>query len=323
MARASNGVSDECSGLAFYGIRPGARAAEAFYDAMVAWFRRLGHPPDKLGVSAPGFSRHFESFRREDARLRRSGFRRVGGIELVATTPRAEIWGRDYYVTASYMTGPDELTAYLVARSSLATLSAASLLPVAREVAAILKPVYGFGYTRSHELHPAEYAIGLNVDRGPLTGGAAREQERIVAWGETLSEGQVYRQGILRDVYRWNFLTRPHLRKKVGRVPLGRWIRQEARRGTLGEFGGGMHFWEVAKRHLPAVRRALRRAGLIFEPEPEDEEDPGVRYTPEESLAFMLRHFGVSPDDVVVFDGTGREVPTEEVKKVVRRGRRK
>jgi hypothetical protein len=322
MARASQGVSDECSALAFYGIRPSAPAAEAFYHTMVKWFGELGHPPDKAGVTAPGFGAQLGSFDRFNAKLAKKGFRKVTGLTLVATTPRARIWSDDYYVTASYMGEDDELTADVVARSSVATLSATSLLPVARELAAILKPAYGIGYTRAHRLDPEFYAIGMNVDRDDLTPDELAEQDWIGTWGETLFTDQVYRKGILRDVYRWNFLTRPHLKKTVGGVPLDRWIRQSARRGKLSEFGRGTYLWEVAGKQIPAVRRALRAAGLILEPEEDDDYEEPVS-TPEESLAFVLRHFGAAPEDVLVFDGTGKEVPTREVKTVVRRGRKK
>jgi hypothetical protein len=316
MARASNAVSDQCSALAFYGIRPSLKAAEAFYHTMVKWFTDLGHPPDKAGVTGPGFGTQLGSFGRFDSKLKRTGFRKVTGVTLIATTPGAKIWGSDYDLSASYMGEDDELVADIVARSSLATLSAKSLLPVAREVAGILKPVYGIGYTRARRLDPVCYAIGLNFDPGDLTAEEEAEQDWIGTWGETLFADQVYRKGILRDVYRWNFLTRPHLRKKVGGVPLDQWIRRGPRRGKLGEFGRGMHLWEVPAMDIPKVRQTLLAAGLILEPEDEEEGESG--WTPEESLAFIL---GDQPlDDMIVFDGTGKEVPTEEVKKIVRRG---
>jgi hypothetical protein len=286
---------------------------------MVKWFTDLGHPPDKAGVTAPGFGSQLGSFGRFAAKLKRTGFRKVTGVDLVATTPRAEIWGTDYYLSASYMGDDDELMADIVARSSLATLSATSLLPLARAVAGILKPVYGIGYTRAHRLGPTYYAIGLNFDPGDLTAEEEAEQDWIGTWGETLFTDQVYRKGILRDVYRWNFLTRSHLKKKVGGVPLEQWIRQGPRRGKLDGFGRGMHLWEVPTKDIPRVRQALLRAGVILEPEDEEDEESG--WTPEESLAFILGD--QSLDDVIVFDGTGKEIPTGEVKKIVRRGRKK
>jgi hypothetical protein len=321
MARASKGVSDDCSALAFYGIRPSPQAAEGFYHAMVKWFGELGHPPDKGGVTAPGFGSQLGSFQRLNARLGKKGFRKVTGVTLVATLPRARTWESDSYVSASYMGEDDELMAYIVARSSVATLSATSLRPVAREVAELLKPVYGIGYTRSHRLDPGFYAIGTNFDPGDLTEEELEEQEWIGTWGETLFEDQVYRKGILRDVYPWNFLTRPHLTKKVGGVPLERWIRQNPRRGTLSEFGRGMHFWEVARKDIPKVRQTLRQAGLILEPEEDEDEGVESGWTPEEALAFVLKDTPV--EDLIVFDGEGNPIPTRKVKQILKRGRKK
>jgi hypothetical protein len=288
---------------------------------MVRWFGEVGYPPDKAGVTGPGFGSQLGSFDRFNARLAKKGFRKVTGIDLVATTPGAKIWSDDYHVAAAYMGDEDLLTADVVARSSIARLSATSLLPVARELAAILKPVYGIGYTRSHQLDPTSYAIGLLVDRGELTGAAAREEAEIAAWSETLFEDQVYRKGILRDVYPWNFLTRPHLKKKVAGVPLEQWIHQNPRRGTLSKFGRGMHVWEVARKDIPSVRRTVRQAGLILEPEEDEDDDVESGWTPEAALAFVLKDTPV--EDLIVFDGEGNPIPTRKVKQILNRGRKK
>src|SRR5213075_381471 len=104
---------------AFYGIRPSARAAEGFYHAMVEWFGRLGCPPDKAAVWAPGFGKNLGSFARKNVKVEKTGFRAVTHITLVSTTPSAELWGRDYYVIASYTSHTDvgdKLTAVMVAR---------------------------------------------------------------------------------------------------------------------------------------------------------------------------------------------------------------
>ena len=320
MARVSKDVSDDCSALAFYGFRPGARAVEGFYRTMVGWFGQLGHPPDKAGVTAPGFGSKLGSFERFNTKLEKTGFGKVGGVNLIATTPGAKDWGSDYYLTASY---DDELlVATIVARSSLATLSAASLLPVAREVAEFLKPVYGIGFTRACELDPEGYSIGMVVDRDEPTDEELDEEARIAAWSETLFEDKVYRKGILRDLYPWNFLTKPHLAKMVNGVPLDEWIRQGTRRGTVGEFTAGMSFWEVARKDIPEIRQTLRAAGLILEPEEDEDEEPTeIRWTPEQSLAAMIGD--QAPEDVIVYDSEGNEIPTEEVKKILNRGRKK
>jgi hypothetical protein len=108
----------------------------------------------------------------------------------------------------------------------------------------------------------------------------------------------------------------------VNGVPLDRWIRQDTRRGKLSEFARGMHLWEVPVKQVAGVRRGLLSAGLILEPEEDDYDPENPVMTPEESLAFIFRHYGASPGDLIILDGTGKEVPTAEVKKIVQRGRK-
>jgi hypothetical protein len=46
-----------------------------------------------------------------------------------------------------------------------------------------------------------------------------------------------------------------------------------------------------------------------------------IRWTSEQSLAALMGD--QSPEDVIVYDSEGNEIPTEEVKEILRRGRRK
>jgi hypothetical protein len=243
MSAVSNMVSEECSVVAYYGIDPGAKAAESFYRMVVQWFTELGHPPDKLSIHSAGQRGKLGAFSRGDAKLRKAGFDGIRGFSLVSTTPEPTTWGGDYYLTASYDGKSDSLFAFVVARSSLATLSPASMLPVARSVAQLLKPVYGIGYRMEHRRGPELYAIGVNHSGGVvLTGDAYEEACNVSRWCDTGMVKQVYRDGMLRDVYPWNFLTQPQLVKPVGGVSLEQWIRQNARRGTVGPLCDGVSY---------------------------------------------------------------------------------
>src|SRR5262245_2142783 len=262
---------EECSAVAFYGFRPSAKGAEAFYRAMVEWFNQLGYPPTTAGVGGAGFGSGMGSFRRASAKLEKRGFRKVRSFELEATLPDDPGSDRrDYYVSAAYDADRDGQYVDMIARSSLATLSATSLLPIARAVALNLKPDYGIGFTRRYEWTPEFYVMGMNTEyyaRGDFHPAAVDDDEagRIAEWSLTGMPDQVYRDGVLRDVYPWNFLTRPQLRRRIGKVSLERWIQQDARRGTLGAFAGDMFLWEVRQRNIPGVRKVLRQAGAILE----------------------------------------------------------
>jgi hypothetical protein len=260
-------ISEECSVVAFYGIDTGAKAVATFYRTAVEWFKSFGCPPDKAGIRGPGHGGKLGSFSRADAKLRKAGFDGLKSIEVICSTPHA-ITGNDYLLTADWSV--EYSYALVAARSSLATLSGGSMLPLARTLAPDLKPEYGIGYARPHRLGPAMYAVGICQGFGPggfgvdLNEAEREEADSISRWGDGLA-GRVWRQGVLRDVYPWNFLTGPHLAKQVGGVPLEQWIRQDARRGSLSLLCDGVSLWEVAGANIPEVRRVLRQAGIVFD----------------------------------------------------------
>src|SRR5262245_47642801 len=133
-------VSNDCCAIVFYGVQTGAKAAGAFYRTVVGWFGELGFPPDKLATHGVGHTGKLGSFDRGNAKLLKAGFEGIKGVSVVSTTPNAITWGHDYFLTASLDSEIDSLFCLLVARSSLATLSAASMLPISSIIANELKP---------------------------------------------------------------------------------------------------------------------------------------------------------------------------------------
>jgi hypothetical protein len=265
MRATAKAVSDECSAIAYYGIEPSVKAAESFYHRLINWFNKLGCPPDKVSVTGPGHSGKLVSFVQANAKLLKTGFEGVTVLEVVSTTPDAKRWGRDYMLTASYDGRPKSLDADIVVRSSLATLSPTSILPIARTVAEDLKPAYGIGFRMEHRLGPEFYVEGIGYGTEILSGEAYDEACNIARWGDMGIVKQVYRDGLLRDVYPWNFLTQPHLIKPVGGFSLQEWIQRDPRRGSLNALCDRVSLWEVAESDIPDIRRALRQADVIFD----------------------------------------------------------
>jgi hypothetical protein len=258
-------ISEECSAVVFYGITPDAGAAESFYRTVVEWFCGLGYPPDKLGISGTGHSGKLGAFARGHAKLQKTGFDGVINFEINSSTPNA-ITGHDYFLTATYDSSAHGLVADVVARSSIATLSRTSMLPIARTLVQILKPAYGIGFTREHRLGPELYAVGICYGGDDVPIGEAYEEARNVSrWCDVGMARQVHRDGLLRDVYLWNFLTQPQLARSVVGVPLEQWVKQDARRGTIDLLGYGVSLWKVDDAQISAVREPLSQAGLIFD----------------------------------------------------------
>jgi hypothetical protein len=265
MSTHGNSVSDERLVLAFYGVEASPKASEGFFLTAGQWFSELGYSPDKLGVVGKGHSSKVGDYRRSKAKLEKVGFLEVKAFDIHASKPNANVPGMEYFVSASFShDGDDGGYAVVAVPSSLAAKSV--WLPVAQKLVQSVRPVYGIGFKRELRLGPVMFALGVCQGLGVgLTGEAYEKARHISRWCDMGMVKQVYREGLLRDVYPWNFLTQPQLDKSVGGVPLEQWVRKDAQRGTLGPFCGGVSLWELDEPHLPAVRQSLHHAGVIFD----------------------------------------------------------
>jgi hypothetical protein len=264
MPNISDVAADACSAVVFYGIAAGKTQAKDYYRLIVEWFTDLGFPPDKLSVHGTGHSKGLSSFSRSDLKIRRNDFKDVTYFELVSSTPNART-GHDYFLEASYRCDAGDAYVNVIARSSLATLTSSSLLPIARRIVQLLMPAYGIGFTRDHSLGPELYAIGVNFGNDATSGPAYEQKVLISRWCDTGMVEQVWRDGVLRDVYPWNFLTEPQLNRLIDGVRLEEWIRADIARGTINHLSASVSHWELKDKQIPGVRSALERAGAIFD----------------------------------------------------------
>lgn len=261
MSTTGGPVSQRCAAVAFYGIQASARAVECVYREIIRWYAELGYPADRMGLIGPGHSGKVISFSRCAGKLKKTGFEGVTAIEIASMVPGWTYW-REYLLTAKYIQTEDGAVFYVVARDSIATLSHDSLLPVVRTLVEPLRPAYGTGFTCDHELGPHAYVFGVN-EGGLKETVADHERKRRVSFWVFGMENKVWSQGLLRDVYAWNFLTQPHLERQVGGRSLAEWTRQDGTRGTLIPVGGGVTLWEVHSPGLEEAQNALWDAGAL------------------------------------------------------------
>ena len=132
-------------------------------------------------------------------------------------------------------------------------------------MAEVLNPAYGIGYVMPHANGPELYAIGLNYGGHTRTGKAYEEACNVGRWGTIGMRKQVFREGLLRDVYSWNFLTEPQLVRLVGKTSLRKWIGQDVCRGKISRLTDEVSLWEVEAQHIPELRERLKVSGVIFE----------------------------------------------------------
>jgi hypothetical protein len=258
-------ISEDCTAIVFYGVNHTTKAVAFFYDVVIEWYNKLGHPPNKAAIRGPGHSGKFVSFQRADNKLRTTGLDGVTDVELYSLMENAKILGNDYLLKAMYSESHSLM--YFISRSSILPLSRSVALPIARRVAECGSAAYGIGYTRQHRLGPSSYAVGIaeGLGEGVYREGRPEREEalRISSWIDGMANF-VWRRGFLRDIYPWNFVNRLQLGRLIGDISLERWIQQDARRGRLEPLNEGLFLWEIAGTDIPSVRDLLQKADIIF-----------------------------------------------------------
>lgn len=253
-----------CSTIALYGmgtLSP-ARLREV-YNSLVKWFHGSGATLDRLGIRGPRYPKKvIGTFKRGNAQLAQGAFAGVESLFLFcleegATVP-VEHWKAEAGITPTccYLTAGGEITK---------GRGLDSFMDVMIQLVDCGDPAYGIGYDRPRYLGPQYYAIGLNYGLRP-TGPDRDEAWRIDAWGKTGLRENVYRKGLLRDVYEWNLLTAYQLSAPIAGRSLAEWLRSAAGRGQLVPMPRDAVLWQLDQGEIPGVREELARAGLLFNP---------------------------------------------------------
>jgi hypothetical protein len=266
-----NNVSNNRFVLAFYGISSSTSSAESFVNASVDLCQSLGLPPDKMAIGGKGFSGRITNFSRASGKLKKSGFSNVEAVNMYTLLADGQIPVCEYAASVAYL-HPSNDGGIAVIAVPESSASRQIWLPFAREVAAWLLPSYGIGYMRALNQGPVLFAMGVNyspsVDAAvqkATNKEAYNEGIAISHWCHTGMSERVYLKGLIRDVYPWNFLTRPQLDRPVGQISLAQWIIDQANRGVLSRLTDTVFLWEVADDRIAETRGALRDAGAIFD----------------------------------------------------------
>lgn len=323
----------EHSVIAFYGSVCGPEAIEDVYNYSLSIFTNLDLRPDLMGTDLDRgrLIRHEKSAQK----LKTRGFGGVTCFSVCTLSKGANNELEGTTCSIVYTTGQDLI---LNLESSVWSIGSAAMLEAARQFCSLINPAYGIGFRRPFGLGPTYYAMNL------ATVGVDKAERLRISWWQEARERKLYRAGMLRDVYPWNFLNASQLAARVGDLSLEKWIRHDARRGTLAPFAGELTLWEVPDQDIPFVRQVLYDAGVIFDYERDwierlriaenqgyrgedalravlatyglasPPEPPMVRHqsmdvqaaTPEEAVAMALKAFGFNaPDEVDILQTEG------------------
>jgi hypothetical protein len=262
--------SEECSVLALYGFEPSADKTKGFIELVTSLFERSGLPPDKAAITGPGYSGKWIATKSASSVLAKNKFADVKSLTLTKLLPNAQIPTNDY-VNEAELSNKDRY-AIITLRSSIIPLASDQFRSFLRTMTDSIKPQYGIGFTRNHRLGPPMYAIGICQGLGPggycipaeMSPEERLEGERISRWVEAMGM-QIWKRGLLRDVYPINLLGHGQLKTPVGDLTLGQWIDADQGRGCLTTISDTLVLWEVEKQRLANVSAALRNSGVVFD----------------------------------------------------------
>jgi hypothetical protein len=258
-------ITNDCVAFGFYSIDATARTLGVFYGDLVAWFDAVQCPPDKIAVQGSGFGGKPITFSRGDARLRKKKFSEVKALSLAAMLPDGVYMPLEWWATAAVDVGLG-LRPYFVlaARAPVTTLDDEAVTKLITSCVYNLRPAYGIGFHRNHDQGPLYYAGGLYY--GPIPADDEEDEAlTICRWGDLAVVKEVYKEGILRDVYPHNYLSEPQLNARIGKKSLKDWIWSDLSRGTLTALDDRMMLWNVPTRQIPSIRKQLWSAEIIFD----------------------------------------------------------
>lgn len=253
-------TTDSCSVLVWYGAKANPQSIAASYEGIIRLMATVGRTPHWVSTSTAKSPGRPVPFAVGDRRLKSSGFSNISELSLISVFPELNASTQDFAVTATLSVKHSFV--FIAAEPHLLRLSNPSTMTMARAIVDELHPQYGIAYIRERRLGPTLYAIGIGQGLA-LTGAEDAEARRIAAWGDAMDE-KAWQDGMLRDVYSWNFLNRTQLNTSVSGESLEQWIAHDSRRGTLERFSSDLVLWRLDPEQINPVRVVLQRAKLLL-----------------------------------------------------------
>ncbi len=259
-------VSNPYSACAFYGVDTSPRAKRAFFNSCMRWWKSCKLTPDKASLQGAPFSKRTTTFRHAEKAISEFGFAQLQAMSLAVLADNGTDVVR-HAVSSAELNTKGAWSSFLVS-AAVANIDQPSFLALATECVRVLHPGYGIAYRMPLEKGPVFYAVGIIYGMTPADGDDGdtdREEEEIARWGTIGMRRAVWNQGLVRDVYPWNFLTERHLERPIDGQPLRDWISADNDRGTLRDVAEHrMELWAVADENIETIRRSLWDAGMIL-----------------------------------------------------------
>jgi hypothetical protein len=281
-------VTETDYSLALYGIESGVERMRSFHETVTAWLRGIGLSPDQVLIGRPGQGDIAGDLSYVTSALDGAGFAGVESEEITVSPEDSKATTTQFVVNA---TCSDGRYAVVAVRGTVANYTNGRLVSLAQGLIEALSPSYGFGHHMALFLEPQLYALGKiprlfqafqppedEEDEEPeddpadvrdisraLIEDPDKSLEQIVQWGKMAMPMELYRKGILRDFYPWNFLNKAQRSASVEGVTLEEWIKADRSRGKIGPAPCDLAFWAIEPNRIDEIKPVLKRNKVIFD----------------------------------------------------------
>jgi len=241
--------------IAFFGLQGNVGCLPQAFDVLVDMSRRLHCEPNLLS----GAGGRLGGFRNIERRLRKSNFSEVRSFEFYSLPDGIDnrLKGVNVSGCVSFRTSPQVV---IDVRNSLLE-SPQLLLDACREVAKLVRPLYGIGFRQPFRCGPTLFASGMRCP-----GTRKEDREILTAHFGNLMYQYYSTKGLLSDLFEDNFLTAAQLDRPVGNRTFREWILSDPNdRGSLTPFTDNLWLWRLSPEHIVALRPILKAAGRIID----------------------------------------------------------
>lgn len=222
------------------------------------WMTENGFPPNTIGLPHSGkYLRYSNGKRRlEKENFISSDVDFYGGGEP----------GTDrFWKTLAYF-AEDDKTTYLCFDEENIFFTYEMLEKLIIDLCQFCAPHYAIGFEREMKYGPGSYSIGISHGLKMAYENAEHGQEntRIQKWMKAYRMSKTYKTGDLRDVYRFNMLSQPHVDRLINGQRFEEWVQASPDRGHLKKISDTLWTWWVEPEKIPTVRKTLAPTGMIL-----------------------------------------------------------
>ncbi|ODA36607.1 hypothetical protein [Planctopirus hydrillae] len=249
--------------MALYGLANAPDNIRMFHENAVEYFRSIGCHPDRISIDGSGFSGKTGDFKKINARFSRATPTEVASISMYSMLPNGDTPLVDWQAI-SFIDTSSKSCVVVAIHSSFVEMNDPSFVEFSRTCVSLLSPAYGYLFSQAKDNGPFFYAMGMNFGV-PSNFKTSDSQLAISRWGDVGLEQEVYRQGVLRDVFPYNYLSEAHVSRRIGDKTFTQWVDSDSWRGTIRPINEKAWLWRVATGDEPRLSAELNDHGMIFD----------------------------------------------------------